>query len=104
MGDPLNWNGKSRLDRLEGLIERLVTAQLRLMDHVEKLTGHVDTLAVTVQHLATATKERLEGLTKAIVELAEFQKQTDERVNTLINLLNELIRKGTTPPPRSRTH
>lgn len=66
--DETNGNSKSRLDRMEGLLEvlvdehvkfdeehkKLLMAQVVLTDRLDKLTVRVDRLAVTMQELAEA--------------------------------------------------
>ena len=93
MGNEQNGHDKSRLDRLEGLMElliddhlkfsqehkQLLTAQVILTDRMDQLTVRVDRLAVTVQ------------------ELAEAQRHTDDRLNTLIHIVDDWIRR-TSPP------
>ncbi len=90
-----NGNNSSRLDRLEGLMEllmddhlkfqqehrQLLTAQVLLTDRVEKLA---DTVETTVQ---------------AIASLAETQKHTDERLNALIHVVDDWIRRH--PPQQA---
>ena len=89
MGDEQNGHGLSRLDRIERAIEfiaedhlkfrrehnHLLTAQILLTDSMDKLTARTDRLAQTMQ------------------ELAETQKQADERLNALILTVDDLIRR-----------
>jgi len=96
MGDEDNGQGKSRLDRLEGLMQlliedhlkfrddlrQLLTAQVLLTDSLDKLTIRVDKLAVTVQ------------------ELTESQKHTDDRLSALIHVVDDWITRGNPPPQR----
>jgi hypothetical protein len=96
MGDEDNGHGKSRLDRLEGLMQlliedhlkfrddlrQLLTAQVLLTDSLDKLTVRVDKLAITAQ------------------ELAESQKHTDDRLNALIHVVDDWITRGIPPPQR----
>ncbi|HJU29357.1 MAG TPA: hypothetical protein VJ718_09305 [Candidatus Binataceae bacterium] len=91
-GERINGHDPSRLDRIEGMIEvlvnehiefarehrQLLTAQVVLTDRLDRLTDRVDRLAVQV------------------AELGESQKHTDERLNTLIATVDEIIRN----PPR----
>jgi hypothetical protein len=88
-------SGPSRLDRIESLMERLVgdhltfrdehrallTAQVLLTDRMDKLTG-------TMQELAESQKQTDERMK----ELAESQKHTDERMGILIHMMDEFIR------------
>ena len=70
-----NGSGESRLDRLEGLMALLIE------DHVQFGEEH--------KHLLTAQVL----LTGKMAELAEAQKHTDERLNTLITIVDGVIRK-----------
>ena len=117
VSDEQSEHGQSRLDRLEGLMQlliddhlkfrdehrQLLTAQVLLTDQVGKLTDSVGTLALTVQQLAVALEAlagRVDTLAASIAELTESQKHTDERLNALINVVDDLVRKR--PPPQSR--
>jgi cell division septum initiation protein DivIVA len=86
-------NGHGRLDRLEGLMalliddhvqfqqehKQLLTAQVVLTDRLDRLTDRVDRLTQTVQELAEAQ--------------AEARKSTDEKLDALIHIVDDLIRK-----------
>ncbi len=54
---------------------QLLKAQVLLTDHVEKLDARVDRIG-----------EKIEALTEA-------QKHTDERLNALINVVDDLVRR-----------
>ena len=83
-GDEQNGHGKSRLDRLEGLMELLIADHLKFSDEHHRL--------LTAQVLLTDAQERTE---KKIQELAEAQKHTDERMKALIAVVDGLIaRRG----------
>ena len=90
MGDGHNGQEKSRLDRLEGLMQLLIEDHLKFRDDLRQLltaqvvlTDRVDKLAVTVQ------------------ELAESQAHTNDRLNALIHVVDDWIR-GIPPPPRQQ--
>jgi methyl-accepting chemotaxis protein len=117
MSDEQNGHGMSRLDRMEGLMELLIedhvkfrdehksllTSQILLTDRVDRLaattgnlaetvgnlTEKMDMLAETVKQVAEAQKE----LSASQKELSEAQKHTDERMNALIAVLDDLIRR-----------
>ena len=86
-------NGSARLDRLEGLMailiedhvrfsdehKQLLTAQVVLTDRVDKLTDRVDKVAVT--------------LDTAIKELTASQLHTDARLNALIAVVDDIVRR-----------
>jgi hypothetical protein len=74
-----NGSGESRLDRLEGLMAILVE------DHVQFREEHK--LLLTAQVVLTDRLDRF------IKETAEAGKHTDERLNTLITIVDGVIRK-----------
>jgi hypothetical protein len=77
-----NGHGQSRLDRLEGLVEVLMNG------HIEFTTEHKRLL--TAQVVLT---DRLDLLTKQVAELGEAQKRTDERMNALITVVDDIVRR-----------
>ena len=81
MSDEQNGHGKSRLDRLEGLMELLIDDHLKFTDEHKRL--------LTAQILLTEAQQRTE---QRIQDLAESQKQTDERLNALIRVVDDLVR------------
>jgi len=83
-----NGHGQSRLDRLEGLVEVLVNG------HIEFEREHQCSL--TAQVVLT---DRLDRLTVQVSELRESQKHTDDRLNALIAVANEVARKR---PPHTQ--
>ena len=110
MGDEQNGHGLSRLDRMEGLMQLLIddhlkfsdehksllTSQLLLTDRMGKLVGTVDTLAGeigTLKEVIHQIGESQKELAESQKELSETQKHTDERMNALIAIVDDLIRK-----------
>ena len=79
-------NGQGRLDRLEGLMALLID------DHVKFQEEHKQLL--TAQVVLT---DRLDRLVQTVAEtertLKEAQKSTDERLNALINVVDDIVRK-----------
>jgi hypothetical protein len=86
MGDEQNGQGWSRPDRLEGLME-LLDDRLKF-DHLKFSDEHKRLL--TAQVLLTETQQRAE---KKMAELAEAQKDTAERLNALIAVVDDLVRR-----------
>jgi hypothetical protein len=81
-----NGSGESRLDRLEGLMALLIE------DHVRFSNEHKQLL--TAQILLTDRVDKLAGtLDTAIKELSASQRHTDERLNALIAVVDDLIRR-----------
>jgi archaellum component FlaC len=68
-------NGSSRLDRIEENLEKLVGIVERLADHV---------------HLVD---ESLAHLAQSQLKLAEAQNQTEERLNALIAVVDDIVRR-----------
>jgi hypothetical protein len=89
MGDEDNGHGKSRLDRLEGLMQLLIEDHLKFRDDLRQL--------LTAQVLLT---DRVDKLAITVQELAESQKHTDDRLNALIHVVDDWITRGIPPPPR----
>jgi len=75
-------NGQGRLDRLEGLMALLIE------DHVKFQEEHKQLL--TAQVLLT---DRLDRLAQTVKDLTVSQKSTDERLNALINIVDDIVRK-----------
>lgn len=69
-----NGHGNPRMDRLEKLMDLLITDHLTFSDEHKKLP--------TAQVV----------LTDNVAKLAEAQKHTDERMNALIGVVDDLIR------------
>jgi hypothetical protein len=68
-----------RQDRSEQLLGKL-------LEHLETTGSNLSTLTVNVSALASRVQE-----------LAEGQRHTDERLNALIAVVDELVRRGGTP-------
>jgi len=75
-------NGQGRLDRSEGLMGLLIE------DHVKFQEEHK--LLLTAQVVLT---DRLDRLAKTVKDLAEAQKSTEERLNALINIVDDIVPK-----------
>jgi hypothetical protein len=83
-----NGSGDSRLDRLEGLMalliedhvqfreehKQLLTAQVVLTDRVDKLAITMDTAVIAIKDLTAA------------------QRHTDDRLNALISVVDDIVR------------
>ena len=86
--EPANGHGQSRLDRLEGLVEVLMNG------HIEFTTEHKRLLMAQV-----VLTDRLDLLTKQVAELGEAEKHTDERMNALITVVDDIVRRR---PPQTQ--
>ena len=81
-GQPSSDNGASRLDRIEKLLEMLVD------DHVKLVDEHRFLLHAQVV------------LTEKVDKLADAQQRTQERLNALISVVDDIVRRP--PPPPSQ--
>jgi hypothetical protein len=87
MSDEQDGHAKSRLDRLEGLMELLIEEHMKFtQEHKQLLTAQV------------ILTDRLDQLTVTVRELAEAQRHTEDRLNALIPVVDDWIRR--TPPPQ----
>lgn len=91
--DQPNGSGQSRLDRMEGLMNLLIEDHVRFDEEHKRLltaqiilTDRVDKLAIQVEKTSVSVRE-------GIQELRESQKHTDERLNALISVVDDLVRK-----------
>jgi hypothetical protein len=82
-----------RMDRHEAAMEnilrsqqQLVTAQVVLTDNLGKLVGNMEKFA-----------GGMEQLSHLVERIGEAQQHTDERLNALIQIVDDLVRR--TPPP-----
>jgi hypothetical protein len=75
-------NGTARLDRIERALELLIA------DHEQFRVEHKQLL--TAQVVLT---DRVDRLAQTMQELAEAQKHTDERLNALIRVADDAIRR-----------
>ena len=82
VSDEENGHGKSRLDRLEEFTETL------LQEHIAFAEEHKKLLTAQV-----VLNDQLQSLSALQKDLAESQKHTDERLNALIAVVDDLVRK-----------
>jgi len=75
--------------------ERSEQLLAKLLEHQEITGNNLSTLTVNVSTIT----ERLSAIAATVQKLAEGQKHTDERLNALIAVVDELVRKGGTPGP-----
>lgn len=83
-----NGSAESRLDRMEGLMALLID------DHVQFREEHKMLLAAQVVLTDRVDKlgARLDTTITAIQELTASQRHTDERLNALIAVVDDLVR------------
>jgi peptidoglycan hydrolase CwlO-like protein len=84
MSDEENGHGKSPLDRLEEFTETL------LQEHIAFAEEHKKLLTAQV-----VLNDQLQSLSALQKDLTESHKHTDERMNALIAVVDDLIRKRT---------
>jgi hypothetical protein len=74
--------------------DRLIT---RILDNQDDLKEGARALMTSQVLFADQTREAFTDVAHKLAELAEAQKHTDERLNQVINVVDELVRR--TPPP-----
>lgn len=84
-----NGNNKDRIERIESNLERLVTAMLGLAEHAGRTDARIEALAISQAALAESQ-----------AALTEAQRNTEERLNALISVVDDLVRR-TPPPPQA---
>jgi biotin synthase-related radical SAM superfamily protein len=77
---------EERFERIEGILDRLTAGHIELEAAQLNTNKIIDRLSVTVDRLATETKQRFD-------ELRDMQKHTDDKVNILIDTVDRFIRK-----------
>jgi hypothetical protein len=96
-GDEQNGHAKSRLDRLEGPMELPIDDHLKFGEEHKLLLKAQVVLTDRVDKLAL----RMDQLSAAVRELTEAQKHTDDRLDALIHVVDDSIRKTDGPRLRS---
>lgn len=90
MADQDNGHGSTRLDRIEGIIEALASRQALIEDEFIRLLKAQVVMVDTMNNLAEAQRQA-----------DERQRQADDRLNALIAVVDDLIRRGPLQPPRA---
>jgi len=83
---------EERLDRSERIVEKQNEGVKDLIR-----VGRIVTDAQIV------TNSQINELQRAIARLTEAQKETDDRLNVLINIADRIIRRNGTPPAEEGT-
>jgi bisphosphoglycerate-independent phosphoglycerate mutase (AlkP superfamily) len=96
MSDATNGDNKSRLDRVEQLLEVLVNEHIQFHEEHRQVLKAQVTLYDTTQKLAEALAQSQTATNAKFAELAAAQKHTDENLAALINVVDNLVRR---PPP-----
>jgi conjugal transfer/entry exclusion protein len=96
-GDPAAmqdlWNSEARLAEM---ILQLGQTQITIHDNLAQTTARLDILTERVDRLTERVDrltERVDTLAVKVDELAEIQKHTDERLNALISIVDDLVRR-----------
>jgi hypothetical protein len=101
MAEGTNGNER-RFQEISSLLEQLINSQKHLLQAQVILSDRQDRseqlLSKLLEH-QEITGRNLSTLTVQVQELTEGQKHTDERLNALIAVVDELVRKGGSPGP-----
>ncbi|MGC9969429.1 MAG: hypothetical protein ABSE56_02445 [Bryobacteraceae bacterium] len=81
-------NGQSRLDRIEAIIEAVATREADIEDEFRRLLRAQVVMADSMRELADSQRS-----------LAAAQRNTEERLNALIAVVDDIVRKR---PPNQR--
>ena len=82
-------NGSSRLDRIEAIIEAVATRQANLEDEFARLLRAQVVMHDAMNNLAAEQTK----LTAEQVKLAEQQRHTEENLNALIAVVDDIVRR-----------
>ncbi|PYS91169.1 MAG: hypothetical protein DMF64_13030 [Acidobacteria bacterium] len=85
------------VDQLAGTVDQLAGSVGQLAGNVERLTGNVEQLTVKVERLTEKVDRTADSVTAllAIAEIHDHEmKETDERLNALINIVERRISEG----------
>jgi len=103
MSESPNSNDK-RFQEVESVLAQLINSQKHLLQAQVILTDQQDrsrNLFAKLIELAEGTESRLQTVTEKIKELTEAQKHSDERLDALVAVVDDLVRKngnrGTSP-------
>ena len=83
---------EERLDRLEQIIEKQNDGIKDLVRVGRIITDAQQAATVQMTHLAEETHRGITRLTEDISQLREAQKETEERLNILIDTVDRIIR------------
>jgi len=103
MSESPNPNDK-RFQEVESVLAQLINSQKHLLQAQVIPTDQQDrsrNLFAKLIKLAEGTESRLQTVTEKIKELTEAQKHSDERLDALVAVVDDLVRKngnrGTSP-------
>jgi len=88
-----NGHGNPRMDRLEKLMDLLITDHLSFTDEHKRLLTAQVVLTETVQQLAEKLKEHAERAEEAQKRTDEALKELAEAQSVLMHTMDDLIRK-----------
>jgi cell division septum initiation protein DivIVA len=91
-----NGDSASRLDRMEKLMELVIDDHLKFQDEHRALLKAQVLLTDNVDKLAG----RVGDLTDKVNAIAEAQRHTDEKLNALIYIVDDIVRKRPPLPPQ----
>jgi phosphopantetheine adenylyltransferase len=92
-----NGHRNERMDRLEHLMELLITDHLTFTDEHKRLLTAQVVLTEIVQKLGQTTEELAQQMKEQSAAADERMRELDERLNTLIITVDGLIRNRPNP-------
>ena len=86
---PKSGNGRSRLDRIEAILEAVATRQADIEDEFRRL---LRAQVVVVDTMGQLAAEQVK-LAAEQVKLSEQQRNTEEDLNALISIVDDIVRR-----------
>lgn len=110
---PDNTGNADRLDRIEQALEHLISVQAshdnsitglfavqaQHQARLDRIESHLEGLAGDIESLVSLIRTLAEQADRRFADLAEAQRHTDERLNSLIKMVDDIVRgRGPEPP------
>jgi uncharacterized phage infection (PIP) family protein YhgE len=83
--------------RMPQWLQQLAQVQLNTSDHLQTLAVSTEGIARSLQQLADRLDQlgqRVDQLTESVSQLKESEKHTDDRLNALIAVVDDLVRRN----------
>src|SRR5688572_13239380 len=83
----------SGLEELRSLVGRIAQQQLDLIQHVDRFQGEISSVVLAIAHEQKRLAEEQRRLAEEQTRLTEAQRHTDESLNALIAVVDDIIRR-----------
>jgi DNA anti-recombination protein RmuC len=92
MAESNGTNSPDRLDRIERIVEVLANTQADMQQDIKNLTFSQVSMSESLNTLTAEVKTLTAEMRKGFADLRESQQHTDDRLNTLIDGVDKMIR------------